>query len=284
MPEVHRRTLVAPAPPALGPIASPLLAVQGLTVRIGARTLLRNVGLAVGAREVVAIVGPSGAGKTTLLKCLNRLIDLVPGSQVSGTVQFHGCSLYGPGTDPDALRRAIGMLFQQPVVFPGSVLDNVLFGLVRHRRLGRADKLAAARRALTEAALWEEVADRLGASAASLSTGQQQRLCLARTLALEPEVVLMDEPTSALDPRSTAAIEELVLRLKARHSVVLVTHNLAQAERVADRIACVCVRDGAGELLACAPSAELFTEPQCCEVMAFLGRGENATQEAPCCP
>jgi phosphate transport system ATP-binding protein len=185
-------------------------------------------------------------------------------------VLLDGRSIFAPDTDPDELRARVGILFQQPVVFPGSVYDNVVFGLRRSGRARRRELPERARAALAEAALWREVEDRLGSPAGRLSTGQQQRLCLARALALEPEVLLMDEPTSALDPRSAEAIEELIGRLKHRHAIVLVTHNLGQARRVADRVACLCVKDGAGELLECAPSVDLFGRPRCREVVEYL--------------
>ncbi len=251
-----------------GPAA---LSTRELSVSAGARPILRRVHLEVPARQVTALIGPSGSGKTTLLKCFNRLIDLAPGLTVEGEVLLDGRSVFAPGVDPDELRSRVGILFQQPVVFPGSVYDNVLFGLKRSGRAHRREWPERARAALEEAALWREVADRLASPAGRLSTGQQQRLCLARALALEPEVLLMDEPTSALDPRSSEAIEELIARLKRRHTIVLVTHNLGQARRVADRVACLCLRDGAGELLECAPSVDLFGRPRCREVVEYLG-------------
>ncbi|HEX3528361.1 MAG TPA: ATP-binding cassette domain-containing protein [Thermoanaerobaculia bacterium] len=230
--------------------AAPVLAVRGLSVTAGGRRqVLRDIDLDIAPGSVLCIIGPSGAGKTTLLRCLNRLVDLVPDLTVSGDVRFHGAPIYARGVDVDALRARIGMIFQQPAVFPGSIADNVLFGVRHTGRLPRRALPERLERALREAALWSEVAHRLDERAASLSVGQQQRLCLARALAGEPEVLLLDEPTSALDPQSTEAIEELILRLRERHAVVLVTHNLGQAERLADSVACLTVRsDGAGEL------------------------------------
>ncbi len=230
--------------------AAPVLEARRLTVAAGRRTLLRAVDLQLAPREVHAVLGPSGAGKSTLLRCLNRLVDLSPGLAVTGDVLLAGRSVYARGTDPDRLRERIGMLFQQPVVFPGSIADNVLFGLRHTGRARRREWPERLERALREAALWDEVADRLAQPAACLSVGQQQRLCLARALAVEPEALLLDEPTSALDPRATAAIEELILALRERHAVLLVTHQAAQARRLADRISYLRLRDGAGELLA----------------------------------
>lgn len=253
-------------------IGTAVLRTRELTVHAGERPLLRNVNLEIRPRQVFGIIGPSGAGKSTLLRCLNRLVDLTPNLRVEGSVLFQGNSVRQPGTDVDALRARIGMIFQQPVVFPKSIYENVIFG-VRH--LGQVKKTEwpeAAERALREAALWPEVKDRLREPALRLSVGQQQRLCLARTLAVNPEVILMDEPTSALDPKSTEAIEELILQLKIHRTIVLVTHNLDQARRVTDWLACLCVRDGAGEAVESACCDAMFGQPQCREVAEYLGR------------
>jgi phosphate transport system ATP-binding protein len=222
---------------------------------------------------VFGLIGPSGAGKSTLLRCLNRLNDLIPGLKVSGDVTLHGRSIHAPGTDVNALRAKVGMLFQQPVVFPASVAENVLFGAKRLRSLSRSDRVELIESALTEAALWDEMKDRLKTPALALSVGQQQRLCLARTLAVQPEVILMDEPTSALDPKSTQAIEELILRLKARHTIIIVTHNVAQARRITDWIACICQRDGAGQIVESACCDAVLSNPQCREVVEYLQHG-----------
>lgn len=235
----------------------PVLEARDLNVFAGERRLLRNVNLRIAARRVFGLIGPSGAGKSTLLRCLNRLLELDAGLRTTGDILLHGRSIFAPDMDPDDLRARVGILFQQPVVFPTSIYQNVLFGARHLGRTPRQELPALAERALREAALWDEVKDRLPEPATKLSVGQQQRLCLARTLAVDPEVILMDEPTSALDPRSAEAIEQLILRLKASRTIVLVTHNLAQAQRVADTLACVEVRDGAGELfLACGPCVD----------------------------
>jgi phosphate transport system ATP-binding protein len=228
--------------------AEPVLETRGLAVSIGRRPLLRSVDLRIEPRRVLSILGPSGAGKTTLLRCLNRLVDLVPELAVKGEVLLHGRSIYGRGVDVDALRARVGMIFQQPVVFPGSIADNVIFGVRHTRRPPRRAWPERIEIALREAALWGEISHRLREPAASLSVGQQQRLCLARVLAAEPEILLLDEPTSALDERSTGAIEELILRLRERHAIVLVTHNQAQARRVADSLVFLRVRDQVGEI------------------------------------
>ena len=195
-------------------LADAVFRVENLDVSARGHDILRDVSVSIPPHQVFGIIGPSGAGKSTFLRCLNRLSDLTPELRVTGTIEYRGGSIHAPSVDPDALRARIGFLFQQPVVFPKSILQNAVFGLRHLRRLSRHALAEAAERALTEAALWNEVRDRLHDSALTLSVGQQQRLCLARALATQPEVILMDEPTSALDPKSTAAIEELILNLK----------------------------------------------------------------------
>jgi len=213
---------------------SPILAVRDLSVFIHRQPILRDVRFDLPPRSILGILGPSGVGKSTLLRCLNRLIDLTPGSRVSGEVRFHGANILAPQTDADTLRARIGILFQQPAVFPSSIRRNVLFGLRHLRRVTRREAPALTEKALREAALWDQVKDRLDAPAQTLSIGQQQRLCLARTLATDPEILLMDEPTSALDPETTAIIERLMHSLRTQRSLILVTHDPAQAERVCD--------------------------------------------------
>ncbi|MFN2477492.1 MAG: phosphate ABC transporter ATP-binding protein [Chthoniobacterales bacterium] len=246
--------------------------VRNLSVVARGKTILRDVNVSVEPNQVFGIIGPSGAGKSTFLRCLNRLTDLTPELQVGGEIQFNGRSISDSSVDPDALRACVGFLSQQPVVFPKSILDNVVFGLRHLRRLSKRALAEAAERALIEAALWTEVRERLRDSALTLSVGQQQRLCLARALATEPEVILMDEPTSALDPKSTRTVEELILKLKERHTIVLVTHNVLQARRVTDWLACICVRDGAGEIAESACCDALLENPQCQEVVEYLSR------------
>lgn len=222
-------------------MTKPIFDVRDLSVHAGRRTLLDSVSLQIPQGGVFGLIGPSGAGKSTLLKSLNRMLDLTPGLSVSGQVDFHGSPLYHRSVNPDALRTRIGMLFQQPVVFPGSILANVTFGIRHHGTVARCDLPRVAEEALRDACLWDEVKDRLSSAATTLSIGQQQRLCLARTLAYSPEVILMDEPTSALDPRSTAAIENLIGTLAKKITIVLVTHNHTQAE-----ILCGCIARVAG--------------------------------------
>lgn len=254
-------------------MGEPVLQTHGLSVAAGRRTLLRDVSLDIAPDEVFGLIGPSGAGKSTLLRCLNRLVELTPSLTVQGDVRFQGESILHRKTDADALRTRIGMLFQQPVVFPTSVFKNVVFGVKHLGTVRKADLPCVAEQALREAALWDEVKDRLHQPALSLSVGQQQRLCLARTLASKPEIILMDEPTSALDPRSTEAIEQLIATLKAHHAIVLVTHNVRQARRLSDQLACLCVRDGAGEVVAQGTPAEVLCGNCAPELEAYLADG-----------
>ena len=217
-------------------------------------------------REVTAFIGPSGCGKSTILRSFNRMNDLIPGARVEGSVLYHGTDLYGHDVDPVEVRRRIGMVFQKPNPFPKSIRDNVAFG---PRVLGFKDDLdERVERALRQAALWDEVKDRLGRNAFALSGGQQQRLCIARCLAVEPDVLLMDEPASALDPISTARIEDLMHDLKRDYAIVIVTHNMQQAARVADRTAFFSVEaepqaDGArcGVLIEMDETLRIFTSP-----------------------
>jgi phosphate transport system ATP-binding protein len=209
--------------------------VKGLTVDYSGNIAIRDVSLDVYKNAVTAFIGPSGCGKSTFIRCFNRMNDLVPGAHVHGDVLYHGKDLYGGDVDPVEVRRRIGMVFQKPNPFPKSVFDNVAFG---PRVLGLKGKLdERVEHALRQAALWDEVKGRLKESALGLSGGQQQRLCIARCLAVEPDVILMDEPASALDPISTTRIEDLMHELKRDYTIVIVTHNMQQAARVADMTA-----------------------------------------------
>jgi phosphate transport system ATP-binding protein len=235
-----------------------ILEARNLSVTAGDRAILRDISFTVSQHQVFGIIGASGAGKSTLLKSLNRLLELNPHFRVRGDVLLAGQSIYAPSVDADELRARIGIIFQQPVVFPRSIYQNVVFGTRHHQTVPRKQWPEVAERALTEAALWNEIKDRLHDSALRLSVGQQQRLCLARALAVDPKVILMDEPTSSLDPKSTEAIEELIMRLKTKRTIVLVTHNLGQARRVADGLLCIAVRDGAGKIIESGPSADIL--------------------------
>ncbi|MEO7556962.1 MAG: phosphate ABC transporter ATP-binding protein PstB [Acidimicrobiales bacterium] len=209
--------------------------VEGLTVHYGSFRAVRDVQLVVREHEVTAFIGPSGCGKTTVLRCFNRLNDLIEGAKVDGRLDYHGVSLYDPKVNVTEVRRRIGMVFQKPNPFPKSIYDNVAYGpRIAGQRSGLDDIVE---KALRSAALWDEVKDRLRRSALSLSGGQQQRLCIARAIAVEPEVILMDEPCSALDPIATGRIEDLMTEIKARYTIIIVTHNMQQAARVSDRCA-----------------------------------------------
>ena len=212
-----------------------LFDVADLTVNYSGIPALKNVSLEIYRNYVTAFIGPSGCGKSTFIRCFNRMNDLIPTASVEGQILYHGVDLYGPGVDSVEVRKRIGMVFQKPNPFPKSIYDNIAFG---PRILGWKKNLdERVERALRHAALWDEVKNRLKASAYSLSGGQQQRLCIARCLAVEPDVLLMDEPASALDPISTTAIEDLMHQLKTEYTIVIVTHNMQQAARVADMTA-----------------------------------------------
>jgi phosphate transport system ATP-binding protein len=214
--------------------------------------------------EITAFIGPSGCGKSTLIRCLNRMNDLVPSARVAGTVLYHGQDLYAGDVDPVQVRKRIGMVFQKPNPFPKSIYENIAFGPRVLGMKGDMDEIVEG--ALRKGALWDEVKDRLKTNAFGMSGGQQQRLCIARTMAVEPDVILMDEPCSALDPISTGAIEELMLDLKRNYSIVIVTHNMQQAARVSDRTAFFNVdklEEGkrVGKLVEFAPTEKIFTKP-----------------------
>ncbi len=232
------------------------LETRRLSVSYNGTPAVRQVSIRIPTRRVVAFIGPSGCGKSTLLRCLNRMNDLVPAARIEGEVLFHDVNLYGPDVDPVEVRRRIGMVFQKPNPFPKSIYDNVAFGPRINGYRGDMDELVE--RSLRAAALWDEVADRLGDSALALSGGQQQRLCIARALAVEPDILLMDEPASALDPIATQKIEDLIYDLKQKYTVVIVTHNMQQAARVSDYTAFLYM----GEVVEYGPTDELFTNPR----------------------
>jgi phosphate transport system ATP-binding protein len=206
--------------------------VRDLSVYYGKNPAIKNVDLEIYGRMVTALIGPSGCGKSTFIRCLNRMNDLVASARVEGSILYHGQDLYGSGADPVAVRRRIGMVFQRPNPFPKSIYDNVAWGpRVHGMRKGLDERVE---KALRQAALWDEVKNRLKRSALALSGGQQQRLCIARALSIEPDVLLLDEPASALDPIATSAVEDLIHELKRDYTIVIVTHNMQQAARVAD--------------------------------------------------
>ncbi|SDQ41935.1 phosphate ABC transporter ATP-binding protein PstB [Thermostaphylospora chromogena] len=213
----------------------PVFTVSGLSVFYGDYEAVRGVDMTIGNREITAMIGPSGCGKSTVLRCFNRMNDLIPGARISGEISYHGEDLYGDHVDPIEVRRRIGMVFQKPNPFPKSIYDNIAYGPRVNGVKGNMDDIVE--EALTKAALWDEVKDKLKQNALSLSGGQQQRLCIARAIAVKPEVILMDEPCSALDPIATTKIEDLMQELTRDYTIVIVTHNMQQAARVSDRTA-----------------------------------------------
>jgi len=246
--------------PRTGPTA---MSLSNVAVSFNGRTAVRDVTFDVPANKVTALIGPSGSGKTTLLRSLNRLHDLTKGAQVTGSISLHGVDIYNGGIPTTVLRSRIGMVFQRPNPFPTmSIYDNVVSGLRFNGVKKKAILDEAAESALQAAALFDEIKDRMKAHASTLSGGQQQRLCIARALAVEPEVLLMDEPTSALDPISTKKIEELMVELKKRVTIVIVTHNMQQAARASDVTAFLLMgEDGAGEQIEVDATLKLFSQP-----------------------
>ncbi len=238
-----------------------VLEAKNVSVRYGGKLAVENVSMQVPRHSVIAMIGPSGCGKSTLIRTFNRMNDLIPTASVSGEVIYNGANLYGPGQDPTEIRFNIGMVFQRPNPFPKSIYDNVAFG---PRINGMdVDMDEVVERSLRRAALWDEVKDRLKDNALSLSGGQQQRLCIARTLAVDPEVVLMDEPASALDPISTQAIEDLITELSSRYTIVIVTHNMQQANRIANYAAVLMAgEERIGRLIEYGPNSQIFDTPR----------------------
>jgi phosphate transport system ATP-binding protein len=235
---------------------SAILEVRNFSAWYGTRPALRDITIEVEAHEILGIIGPAASGKTTFLRSLNRLNDLLPGFRVAGTMRYSGVDIYGDQTDLATLRRTLGMVFAVPVPLPGSIVRNLLLGPLLEGR--KADAGEMVEKTLRAASLWDEVKDRLHHSAFALSGGQQQRLCLARTLMLEPDVLLLDEPCSGLDPISTAKIEEALVELKRELTVVLVTNNVMQASRIADRTAFFLQ----GRLVECGATRQIFVNPR----------------------
>jgi phosphate transport system ATP-binding protein len=252
------------APPAPVARRETVFDVKDLSVHYGKALAVGGVSLEIHKNSITALIGPSGCGKSTFLRCLNRMNDLVPSAQVGGTLLYHGTDIYGSDVDPIEVRRRIGMVFQRPNPFPKSIYDNIAFGL---RILGMKDNLDdRVEQALRRAAIWDEVKNRLKRSALGLSGGQQQRLCIARAIAVEPDVILLDEPASALDPISTQAIEDLMHELKEHYTLVIVTHNMQQAARVAEMTAFFSLQvedDGSrhGILVEYDSTEKIFTSP-----------------------
>ena len=235
----------------------PIIEISNLNLWYGEKQALRDVRASIPANEITALIGPSGCGKSTFLKTLNRMQDLVPGVKIQGQVLYEGQDIYAPGVDVTWLRKRIGMVFQKANPFPMSIYDNIAYGPRTHGIKGKAKLDEIVERSLRDAAIWDEVKDRLKSSALGLSGGQQQRLCIARALAVEPDVLLMDESTSALDPISTGKIEDLAVQLKEKYTVIMVTHNMQQAARISDNCAFFLL----GELVEWGKTDLLFSNP-----------------------
>ncbi len=252
----------APAPA----VADVAVRMEKFALFYGTFRAVADVDMDVAARQVTAIIGPSGCGKTTLLRSINRMNDLITGVHAEGDILINDLSIYAPNTDVVALRRRVGMVFQQPNPFPMSIFDNVCYGPRLHGQRNKAALREVVEKSLHQAALWDEVKDKLNQSALALSGGQQQRLCIARCVAVQPDMILMDEPASALDPISTLKIEDLMRELRAQYTIVIVTHNLQQAARVSDMTAFMLGNaveaDRSGRLIEYAPTKELFTSPK----------------------
>ncbi len=232
--------------------------VQQLNLSFGKKHILKDVDLAIPLNSIVALIGPSGCGKSTLLRSINRMHDLTPSARISGTILLDESNIYGKGVEVVEIRKKIGMVFQKPNPFPKSIFDNIAYGLRVSGLRNKREIRRIVEESLKDSYLWEEVKDDLDKPAFSLSGGQQQRLCIARTIAVSPEVILMDEPCSALDPISTAKIEELILKLKEDYTIVIVTHNMQQAQRISDFTAVMYL----GDLVEYGPTRQIFENPQ----------------------
>jgi phosphate transport system ATP-binding protein len=247
------------------PAREPIFQLAGVTVSYGDKPAVRDITFDIANNEITALIGPSGCGKSTLIRCLNRMNDLIPSATVSGQLLYHGEDLYAREVDAVEVRKRIGMVFQKPNPFPKSIYDNIAFGPRVLGMKGSMDDIVE--RALTRAALWDEAKDRLKTNAFGMSGGQQQRLCIARCLAVEPDVILMDEPCSALDPISTGKIEDLMLELEKEYSIVIVTHNMQQAARVSDKTAFFTVeldadqKNRTGRVVEFDDTEKIFTNP-----------------------
>jgi phosphate transport system ATP-binding protein len=274
-----RQDAAAGAPAVAGPATArgsrreAIFGLEGVQVSYGPKPAVRDVTFDIGKHEITALIGPSGCGKSTLIRCLNRMNDLIPSARVEGRVLYHGQDLYDPGVDAVEVRKRIGMVFQKPNPFPKSIFDNIAFG---PRVLGmKGDMDEIVERALRQGAVWDEVKDRLKTNAFGMSGGQQQRLCIARCLAVSPDVILMDEPCSALDPISTGKIEDLMMELKQDYSIVIVTHNMQQAARVSDKTAFFTVElddeeHRSGRVVEFDDTEKIFTNPSDARTEAYV--------------
>ena len=237
---------------------SDLITVQDMRLWYGPTQALKNISIRIPEKSITALIGPSGCGKSTFLKTLDRMNDLIPTVKITGEVKYHGKNIFDPSVDVNELRRQIGMVFQKPNPFPMSIYDNIAYGPRTHGIRAKAKLDEIVEQSLRDAAIWDEVKDRLKKSALGLSGGQQQRLCIARALAVQPDVLLMDEPTSALDPISTSKIEELAISLKDRYTIIIVTHNMQQAVRISDQTAFFLL----GELVEYGDTEQMFAQPK----------------------
>ena len=235
-----------------------IISVNDLCLWYGKQQALKDICVEIEPHSITALIGPSGCGKSTFLKTLNRMNDLVPDVKITGSVRYRGEDIYAPGTDVNELRRQIGMVFQKPNPFPMSIYDNIAYGPRTHGIRAKAKLDEIVEQSLRDAAIWDEVKDRLKKSALGLSGGQQQRLCIARALSVQPDVLLMDEPTSALDPISTSKIEELAIGLKDHYTIIIVTHNMQQAVRISDQTAFFLL----GELVEYGDTEQMFAQPK----------------------
>ncbi len=235
-----------------------MITVNDLCLWYGSIQALHHINMAIPDKSITALIGPSGCGKSTFLKTLNRMNDLIPGVKITGEVLYNGENIFAPGVDVNMLRKEIGMVFQKPNPFPMSIYDNIAYGPRTHGITSRIQLDDIVERSLRDAAIWDEVKDRLKKNAHGLSGGQQQRLCIARALAVEPDVILMDEPTSALDPISTSKIEELAISLKEKYTIIIVTHNMQQAVRISDKTAFFLL----GEMIEYDDTEKIFSMPR----------------------
>ena len=235
-----------------------IISVKDMCLWYGDHQALKNVNIEIPEKSITAFIGPSGCGKSTFLKTLNRMNDLIPGVKITGDIRYEGTDIFSKEMDVNNLRKEIGMVFQKPNPFPMSIYDNIAYGPRTHGITNKVELDEIVERALRDAAIWDEVKDRLKKNALGMSGGQQQRLCIARALAVQPKILLMDEPTSALDPISTSRIEELVMELKEKYTIVMVTHNMQQAVRVSDHTAFFLL----GELVEFGKTDDIFSQPQ----------------------
>jgi len=250
----------------VGKTQKEIIEFKNFQVWIKENHILNNIDLNIPKNEITCIIGPSGSGKSTLIRSINRINDEVSGIDIRGEILFNGLSINEKNTDVAQLRTQIGMVFQKPCIFPKSIKENVLFGIQHLKKISKLEKLQIVEENLKAVSLWKEVAHRLNDKAISLSIGQQQRLCIARTLAIKPEVILLDEPTSSLDPVSTRAIEDMMVKLKEDYTIVFVTHNIKQAKRIADNLVFICD----GKIIEQGSSSRIFSCPTNPQTKAYL--------------